>query len=127
MITPIVSAQGVGPDSEKIQAMLTWPTPRTLKHLFGFLGLTSFYRKFVRNYASIASPLTDLLKKDSFIWSQEAQAAFVTLKKAMSETPVLALPNFEEDFVMETDASRSGMGTIFCKQGHPICYFSKKF
>lgn len=123
----IVSAQGVGPDPEKIKAILRWPVPKTVKQLRGFLGLTGFYRKFINNYAATAAPLTDLLKKDSFLWSKEAQHAFDTLKKMMMEAPVLALPNFDQDFILQTDASGRAMGAILCQQGHPICYFSKKF
>jgi len=122
----VVSAHGVGPNSEKIASMLNWPQPKSLKQLRGFLGLTGFYRKFVSHYASIAAPLTALLKKDSFTWSEDAQIAFERLKQAMIEAPVLKLPNFNEDFVVETDASGIGMGAVLCQQGHPICYFSKK-
>ena len=108
----IISRDGVGPDPEKIRAMIAWPTPATIKQLRGFLGLTRFYRKFVQHYASIAAPLTNLPKRDSFTWSEEAQRSFEQLKDAMTNTPVLMSPNFQEDFIIETDASEQGMGAI---------------
>jgi hypothetical protein len=123
----IVSAKGVGPDPAKISAMLDWPQPKNVKQLRGFLGLTGFYRKFVQNYATLAAPLTALLKRDSFIWSESAQKAFDSLKVAMSEAPVLGLPNFVERFILETDASGSGMGVVLIQSNHPICYFGKQF
>ena len=117
----------MGPDLEKISAMQGWPTLSSLKQLRGFLGLTGFYRKFIRHYASIVAPLTNLLKKYAFVWSNEAQLAFDELKTVMSQAPMLTLPNFQEDFVLETDASGQGMGAVLLQKGHPICYFSKKF
>lgn len=123
----IITSEGVGPDPEKIKTMVSWPPPTNIKQLRGFLGLTGFYQKFVKAYATVAAPLTQLLKKDSFIWSTEAEQAFIRPKQAMTESPVLALPNFEETFILETDASGLGMGAVLIQQGHPICYFSKKF
>jgi hypothetical protein len=123
----IVSAEGVGPDPAKISAMVTWPAPTNVKQFRGFLGLTGFYRKFVKHYSTIAAPLTALLKKDSFEWNDDANKAFEEFKQAMSAAPVLALPNFAEKFILETDASGSEMGAVFIQSNHPICYYSKQF
>ncbi|PNX67891.1 retrotransposon-related protein, partial [Trifolium pratense] len=68
-----------------------------------------------------------LLKHDAFQWTEQAQVAFEALKQAMSTAPVLGLPNFAESFIVETDASGSGMGAVLIQGNHPICYYSKEF
>lgn len=123
----IVSSSGIAPDPSKISAMVDWPTPTTIKALRGYLSLIGFYRKYFKAYASIAYPLTSLLRKDSFKWSPQAQSAFKALKHAITEAPVLALPDFSIPFTLETNASASAIGAVLRQHNHPIAFFSKSF
>jgi hypothetical protein len=104
-------------DPKKIEAMQDWPHPKTLKILHGFLGLTWYYHKFVKNYGKIAAPLTAFLRKNSFPWTPAATQAFQTLKTTMCTTPVLALPDFTKTFVLECDASGKGINTVLMQEG----------
>ena len=122
----IVSGEGVAMDATKVQAVLEWPTPLNIKQLRGFLGLTGYYRRFIKGYAKLAAPLTDLLKKEAFKWTPEAETTFVQLQKVMTSAPVLALPNFQLPFILETNASDTAIGAVLHQNGHPIAFFSKK-
>jgi len=104
----IVSGEGVQPVPDKVQAVQQWPPPRTARSLCGFLRLTGFYRRFIKGYAAMAAPLSNLLTKEGFAWSPEAAATFQALKDAVTNAPVLALPDFSKPFVVETDASGRG-------------------
>lgn len=103
--------------------MQQWPLPANLKGLQEFLGLTGYYRKFLRDYRGVA-PLTTM-RKNSFHWIEEALEAFQSLKKAMTEPPVLALPNFAKPFVIESDASGKGIGAVLMPEGRPIAFLSQ--
>ena len=122
----IVSAFGVLSDPQKIEAMVRWPPPQTTKQFRGFLDLTGYYRLFICSYASLTVPLTDLLCKDAFKWTQAIAEAFEALKRAMVEAPVLRLSDFDSEFILETDASNVGIRAVLMQYGHPISYFSKK-
>jgi predicted permease len=111
---------------EKISAMLDWPTPNSLTALHRFLGLTDFYRRFGRNYAASAAPLIDLLKGTKFTWNESAEATFTNLKKTMTITPVLILPDLSKPFSLETDASSVAIGAVLSQDSHPLAFFSWK-
>lgn len=90
------------------------------------MGLTGFYRRFVKHYASIAAPLTDLLRGSKFAWNTTASAAFFQLKQHMTSMRVLHLPDFSKNFVIETDASAVAVGAVLSQDGHPLSFFSRR-
>lgn len=113
-------------DKSKIQVVIDWHLPQNLKQLRGFLGLFGYYKRLIRNYATIDAPLTALLKKDGFDWTNLATETFTALKQAITAAPVLALPNFSKPFILEPDVSGIGIGAILSQDKHPVAYFSKK-
>ncbi|KAJ7961759.1 Ty3/gypsy retrotransposon protein [Quillaja saponaria] len=121
----IISLKGVTADPKKIQAMENWPRPSTTKALRGFLGLTGYYRRFIRDFGKISRPLNTLLRKNAFQWDAAAEEAFMILKSKMTQAPVLALPDYSSSFVIETDASGVGIGAVLLQHGHPLAFISK--
>ena len=121
----IVMAQGVKVDQGKIQTMLNWPKPTNVFELCAFLGLIGHYLKFVHNYGIIVCPLTNLLKKDQYVWLDEAEDAFQALQQAMTTTPILAMPNFNEPFTIESDSLGNGIGAVLSQQGKSTAFMSR--
>lgn len=129
-----IIAQGqVQMDPAKFTAVREWPSPSGRKELQRFLGFSNFYRRFIRNYSRIAAPLTALTSTSiPFAWTPEAESAFRELKHRFTTAPVLIQPNRDLQFIVEVDASDSGVGAVLSQRSevdqklHPCAYFSRK-
>ncbi len=129
----IVSAEGVRMDTDKVQAVVDWPTPDSRKALQRFLGFANFYRRFIRNFSQLAAPLTALTStKTPFRWSSTAEAAFAKLRSCFVSAPILVAPDPSRQFVVEVDASEVGVGAVLSQRSsadgkmHPCAYFSHR-
>ena len=113
-------------DLEKIKAIIEWPRPKNLTELRGFIGICTYYRKFVKGFSQLTSPLTDLTKKYYFQWHEGAEKYFQRMKEVISNCPILALHDFSKPFVRECDALGEGIGAILKQGQHPIAFESRK-
>ena len=108
-----MSAQGVSTNPAKTAQVANWPEPQSPREVQQFLGLASYYRCFVKNFAEVAKPLYWLLEKSrAFHWTRECQVAFTELKSRLTSAPILAFPDFSKPFILDTDASDSGIGAV---------------
>ena len=113
----VVSKSGISMQTEKIQAIRDWPNCRTLTELRAFMGTAGYYRRFVKDFSSIAAPLYELMKKGvRFVWTAGCQKAFDELKRILTSEPVLALPDDKGTYVLDTDASDYGLGAVLSQQ-----------
>ena len=126
----IVSAEGIKPDPKKLDKLRNFPVPESVSDVRSFLGFVGYYRKFIRNFAIIASPLFTLLKNDTpFVWSEKEMEAFRTLLSAIETNAVLAHPDFQQPFVVDADASGEGIGAVLSQilddKERPISFISR--
>ena len=113
----VVCGKGVETDPAKIKCIVQWPTPSGVKELKQFLGMCSYYQRFVRNFAKIAGPLHHLSEKGKiWLWTEECDQAFLTLKHQLVSAPILKLPNFSHDFILDIDASGNGLGAVLSQE-----------
>jgi hypothetical protein len=120
--------EGLMMDDHKVKAILDWEPPKSVPALRSFLGLASYYRKFIKNFAKIAAPLTNLLKKSVVTYDREeaCDEAFETLKGILVKASVLKLLDFDKDFEIHSNASDFAIGGVIVQDGRPVAFESKK-
>ncbi|GKV13390.1 hypothetical protein SLEP1_g24400 [Rubroshorea leprosula] len=121
----VVTKDGISIDPQKIEAVVDWKRSNSVAEVRSFLGLASYYRRFVRNFSRIALPMTHLIRKDKkFEWTLEREKSFLTLKEKLVTAPVLALPNNGKGFTIYSDASKKGLGCVLMQKDKVIAYAS---
>ncbi|GKC55993.1 ty3-gypsy retrotransposon protein [Tanacetum coccineum] len=122
----IISGRGVKVDPKKVSAVSGWPVLTSQRQVRIFLGLAGYYRRFIKNYATVVAPLSNLLQKNGFKWGKTEGKAFNELEDKLTHAPILGLSDFEDTFVIEADASDVGIGVVLLQKGQPLGYFSRK-
>ena len=124
----VVSKEGVSVDPAKIEAVSSWPTPRNVTEIRSFLGLAGYYRRFVEGFSRIAAPLTALTRKDKkYEWTPKCEENFQKLKRKLTSAPVLIIPNVDAgNFVIYSDASKTGLGAVLMQDGKVVAYASRQ-
>ena len=127
----VVSAQGVHTDPKKIEAVANLCEPANIDQLRSFLGPAAYYRRFIPNFATVSAPLVALTKKHTkFLWNDAHTKAFTCLKRLLCQAPVLSYPNFQQSFILQTDASNLGVGAVLSQKNqyghdHVLSYASR--
>ncbi|KAD7479605.1 hypothetical protein E3N88_02741 [Mikania micrantha] len=123
----VVNSSGISVDPSKIETVIKWSPPKTPTEIRSFLGLAGYYRRFIQDFSKIASPLTKLTRKDvKYCWGPEQDNAFQFLKEKLTNAPVLALPEGNEDLVVYSDASSMGLGCVLMQRGKVLAYASRQ-
>jgi hypothetical protein len=109
----VISKDGIAVNQSKVAAVLEWEAPKNVKKIRGFLGMAGYYRRLIEGFSKIVGPMTKLLRKNTpFVWSDECEHSFQTLKEKLTTTPVLAVPETGKDYTVYCDASKHGLGCI---------------
>jgi hypothetical protein len=114
----VVSSKGIMVDPRKVKEVLDWKPPTTMSEVRSFLGLASYYRRFIPNFSKITKPITELLKKENkYVWSDACDEAFKHLKKLLTTSPVLAQPDTTKPFDVYCDASGTSLRGVLMQEG----------
>jgi hypothetical protein len=124
----MISSNEFKMEPEKVRAIKEWPSPRSIFEVRSFHGLASFYRKFIRNFSGICTPMLETMKKKqkSFKWTEEAEKIFKVLKEKIKEKPILVLPDFGKTFQVRCDASGVAIGVVLSQDNRLVAYLSEK-
>lgn len=128
----VIGNGGIQTDPDKVDSIVNWPVPKSVRQVRGFLGLAGWYRRFIENFSSITFPISETLSsKQKFKWTPEAQKSFETIKTLLTTAPILSNPDFTKKFYLHCDASNYGIGAVLVqldKDGNekPIAFMSKK-
>ena len=119
-------------DPKKVEAIVSWEVPKTVRVVQCFLGFVNFYRIFIKNYSQVAAPLTRLTSKDKLEWGPQAEKAFQDLKTTFTIAPILVHPDFAKAFYLKTDALNFALEPVLSQMGadkklHPVVFYSQKF
>jgi hypothetical protein len=121
-----ISKDGIAVDPSKVQEVMDWKPPKSVHQIRSFMGLVGYYRRFIPDFSRIAKPMTELLKKGvKFVWSEECDQAFHTLRKHLTSAPVLTQPDMSKPFEVFCDASDSGLGCVLMQENRGIAYASR--
>ena len=123
----VISGEGVAVDAEMVKAMVEWTRPTSVFEIRSFLGLTGYYRHFIKGFVKLSGPLTTLIRKNThFVWTNECEQCSQELKRRLVTALVLALPTKSGDFIVYSDASQKGLGCVLMQNGNFIAYTSRQ-
>ncbi|KAK1606090.1 hypothetical protein QYE76_029763 [Lolium multiflorum] len=123
----VISKDGIAVNPSKVASVLDWEAPKNVKEIRGFLGMAGYYRRFIEGFSKIAGPMTKLLRKNTpFVWSEECEKSFQTLKEKLTTAPVLAVPEDGKDYTVYCDASKHGLGCVLMQDRKVISYGSRQ-
>jgi hypothetical protein len=121
----VISKGGISVDPSKVQDVFSWNAPMSVGNIRSFFGLAGYYRRFIEGFSKIIKPMTELLKKDKkFEWTSACETSFQELKKGLTTTPILVMPDMEKPFSIYCDASGQGLGCVLMQDGHVVAYAS---
>lgn len=123
----VVNNEGIKVDPAKIESIMNWERPKSPTKVRSFMGLAGYYRRFVKDFAKIASPLTKLTRKnEKYEWNDKCEESFQELKKRLVTAPILTLPDEQGNFMIYSDASHKGLGCVLIQHGKVIAYASRQ-